>query len=239
MNVYAFIMTAFMYSNSIGLESSTSGSLQAATPAGAFAFGFVWNKWTLTGKYRYAYLVAVLFLLVANILYFLVEKYKSNQTTALILLIAGRVCLGIGGARLMTRKFIVQCVKPWALTKYTAILVFMSQAGICLGPGINSFLMYAKPSTFVGVPVQQWNIYSLMCIFIYAALFVVFVIFFQGEPEVKKKEKDKSKPILQKIVIYNPQNDIELSIAQPSQKAVALNGSSYFKLGNSSGPTSS
>lgn len=78
MNVYAFIMTAFMYSKSIGLDSSTSGSLQAASPAGAFISGFIWNKVTLRNQYRYPYLIAVFFLIVANILYFIAEKWRTD-----------------------------------------------------------------------------------------------------------------------------------------------------------------
>lgn len=50
-----------------------------------------------------------------NLFYYLAEtiKYKSNML-AIIFLIIGRAFIGIGGARLITRKFLAINVEIWA-----------------------------------------------------------------------------------------------------------------------------
>lgn len=114
--------------------------------------GFVFNYLTKSNKYRFIYFLSLSFLISGNLLYYLSETVKENHSkgAGLIVLIIGRMMFGVGGSRLVTRKFLAINVEIWAQSKYSAIFVAMSALGMTFGPGLSSFLEYIPEGTFIG-----------------------------------------------------------------------------------------
>lgn len=125
-------------------------------------------------------------LTVANFLYFSAEALKANKTLAIICLMLGRGLIGVGGAKLLTRKFVAINVEPLALTKYSAILVGINAIAICVGPGLASMLRFER-FKFLGLfPVTLFNAFSFIYVFLCFSFFLLFYFFYVGYDEEKE-----------------------------------------------------
>ena len=184
LNYYGLAQTSPSYSSALNLQPSLSGVLQAASPAAAIFFGFFINCITKT-KYKGPYILCLAMLFVGNFLYFIAKSVGDiNQTSGLILLIAGRMIFGSGGSRLMTRKFIAINIPSQYQSKYSTYLVGFSALGITLGPGIASVLEYVPNYSFdidtFTVQITTYNVFSLAFFGVWLILFFFFLFFFKG-----------------------------------------------------------
>ena len=188
LNYYGMAQTSPDYSKSLGLQKSTSGVLQAASPLAAVFFGFIINCITKR-KYRFPYLLCLCMLTVGNFMYYIAETVgKSNQAGGLVLLVLGRMIFGSGGSRLMTRKFVAINVPFQFQSKYSTYLVGFSALGITLGPGFSSVCEFVNPTKIAGTYLETFNILALVFFFIWAFLVVFFAIFFKGYDVAVEKE---------------------------------------------------
>lgn len=195
LNYYGLAQTSPDYSKALNLGASTSGVLQAASPAAAIFFGFFINCITKT-KYRFPYLMCLCMLFIGNFLYFIaVSVGGESQTWGLVCLIAGRMIFGSGGSRLMTRKFIAINVPSIYQSKYSTYLVGFSALGITLGPGISSVFEFIPNTSFklgtFNVMVTTYNILSLVFFLVWLAFFFFFIVFFKGYDVVVEKNLEE------------------------------------------------
>jgi len=218
MNNYGLAMTSYLYARSLELDSSISGIIQACTPGGSFFFGFWINYWTKSNRYKIPYITVLTMLFVANLLYFLAETYtEENSSKALIMLIVGRVLMGMGGARLMTRKYVAINVQVWALTKYSAILTGITAVGMCFGPGISALIEFAKPSMIGDAKLEIYNIFAFMFMFIWGVMIFIFLFLFKGYDDTKeqiKEFKEINTPSQVDQVLKIEQIDLQKNLSQ-------------------------
>lgn len=108
-------------------------------------------------------------LIVGNLFYYLTEtvKVNINNSAGLIFLIIGRICIGVGGMRLVTRKFMAINIEVWAQSKYSAMLVAATALGMTIGPGFSSFTEFIPEGTIIGTQVRKHNVFSLILFFIW------------------------------------------------------------------------
>ena len=218
MNIYGLAMTSYLYARSLKLDSSISGVIQACTPGGSFIFGFWVNYWTLSNRYKIPYITVLTLLLIGNFLYFLAETYsETNSTKALVILVIARVLIGLGGARLMTRKYIAINVQVWALTKYSAVLTGITAVGMCFGPGISALIELAKPSMLGDAKLEIYNIFAFMYIFIWSAMIFLFLFCFKGYDKTKdemKEFKTLNTPSQAEQVLQIEQFEVQQNLSQ-------------------------
>lgn len=218
MNIYGLAMTSYLYARSLELDSSISGIIQACTPGGSFIFGFWLNYWTQSNRYKIPYITVLTMLFVANLLYFLAETYTDdNSSKALIMLIVARVLMGIGGARLMTRKYVAINVQVWALTKYSAILTGITAFGMCFGPGISALIEFAKPTMIGDAKLEIYNIFAFMFVFIWGVMIFIFLFLFKGYDDTKeqiKEFKEINTPSQVDQVLTIEQIDLQKNLSQ-------------------------
>lgn len=116
-NYYGLASTSAGYTKSLKIDAGLSGVIQAATPIAAICGGFIFNYLTKANKYRKIYFLSLSFLIFGNFFYFIAETvaYETgNELGGLIILVIGRMTFGIGGSRLVTRKFLAINVDVWA-----------------------------------------------------------------------------------------------------------------------------
>lgn len=194
-NNYGFSMTAYLYAKSLKLDTSISGVIQGVTPAVAIFWGVCINFWTQSNNYYPPYITILVMLILANLLYYLAETYaETDSTKGVIILVAARVVMGIGGARLLTRKYIAINVQEWALTKYSALLTGMTAAGMCLGPGLSALVEYAEPVNIGDTKLAPHNMLSFLFIFIWGVVTVIFIFFFKGRDTSQIQSKNSKEP---------------------------------------------
>lgn len=177
---YGLALTSYLYSEDLGINKSLSGILQAVTPLAAVMFSFVLNYITLNNRYRYPYFISLTLLFSGMLLYYLAHTFNENKSEGLIILVIGRVLFGMGGARIMTRKFIAINVDVGSQSKYSSILVSISAFGICFGPGLSAVLQFANDTDMGATDLFDANILAFVFIFVFAILFILFIIFFKG-----------------------------------------------------------
>lgn len=101
-NYYGLFPTSTNYSISLGLSPEISGIISASTALGAWSSFFVYNYYTGNSYSFYVcYIYAMCFSVLGNTMYTIASRYSS-----VILLVAGRAFIGIGGARILSRKYI-------------------------------------------------------------------------------------------------------------------------------------
>lgn len=234
-NYYGLGQTSPDYTKSLDLPPSLSGILQAATPVAAIFWGFFINVITKT-KYRYPYILCLSMLIIGNLFYYLAETFKDNKSTALALLILGRMIFGMGGSRLMTRKYIAINVPFNFQSKYSTYLVGFSSLGITLGPGISSMLEFVKPTTVAGTSLTTFNILALFFFFIWVLVFILFLFLFKGHDKsiekqintMKKNEEELSQRFKDLHKLYSNLEDRKLkknlSMIQKSQQNFICSG---------------
>ncbi len=122
MNSYGFGPTEQDYTLSLGVDKAYTGYIQAAQPFFGVIGQVYLNYCTRDNKYRKTTLRVNVIFILGNISYFLTEFPKSNNTqnkmsiAGVVLLVIGRGLMCIGGARLMSRKFLSLNIQGWAQT---------------------------------------------------------------------------------------------------------------------------
>lgn len=140
-------------------------------------------------------------LFLGNLFYYLAESFKSNQNLGVAFLIFGRMIFGIGGSRLMTRKYLAINIEVWAQTKYSAIFVLMSSLGQTFGPGLSSILSFVPKTEIGNTTMTEYNIISFFFVIIWGLFFILFFIFFKGHD--KENNEENIRKIEYEEYIYN------------------------------------
>lgn len=147
------------------------------------------NYFTRDNKYRKTVLSVNVIFILGNVFYSLAENAKYfHQYLGVAFLVIGRGLLGIGGARLMSRKFLSINIQTWAQTQYSAIFVASTALGFTFGPGGQAFLMYVEPFEILGLKVEKHNIYSYLFIIILTVFLIIQIKFFIGHDNEKLNE---------------------------------------------------
>ena len=218
--LYGMAITSYRYLISLGIDSSISGALQAATPIGATIFSFFLNWYTNKRRYKMLYLICISLLMIGHLIYFLAEAVKSSSSAGMAMLVISRLLIGAGGARMMTRKYLNVFVAMWAQGTYQFIFVALTCIALCLGPGLSAALEYAVPTNGVedhvndGKIIKPWNVISFAFVFVYAILLVPFIFWFKGTDLDEKESKGSlntsdTQDSVTSCVSYTQQKDID------------------------------
>ena len=207
---YGLSLTSFIYAIALGVDQIISGTIQSVTPITAALFGFYLNYITLNNKYRNAYFLSLFLLIGGMILYYLAISFNDKEIIGIIILLIGRLLLGMGGARLMTRKFVANNVKLWAQSTYSTILVTISLISICFGAGISAILEFINETELGPTTIFEANVMAFMYIFVYIILFILFIFFFKGYDK-RKDSKNSLKRFNDTIIEFDTIGSYKIS----------------------------
>lgn len=210
MPYYGLALTASTYATALELQSSLSGILQAATPVAAILGGFLFNHITRLNRYRGPYFLSLSLMFIGMVLYYIPYTLREdNKALGIVLLVIGRMSFGIGGSRLMTRKYLAINVAIWAQSYYSTIFVAISALAMCFGPGIAAVLIWAGDVDMGPTDAYEGNIMAFMFIFVYAGLLILFIFVFDGYD--KKLDQKTSRLEFGDTFLNLNQNEFELS----------------------------
>ena len=117
MDSYGLSLTAQDYTDSLGIDSSLNGYIQAAQPLFGVIGQTYLNYCTRDNKYRKTAIAVNIIFILGNVFYSLAENAKFyHKYLGVAFLVIGRGLMGIGGARLVSRKFLSINVLTWAQT---------------------------------------------------------------------------------------------------------------------------
>ena len=107
--------------------------------------------------------------------------------------------IGIGGARLLPRKFIALYVIDTAKTKYASFFVLFSAMGLTLGehyfnfiinsikgPAIASLLYYVPNFTILHLEITEFNFPAWIMVFVWMGFLIIFILKFEDPNKTNK-----------------------------------------------------
>ncbi|OMJ69406.1 hypothetical protein SteCoe_32874 [Stentor coeruleus] len=182
-NFYILTLAAKDYSVYVGMDESFSGVLSAVNWAAAVSFTFVYSYWS-NFQYKLPTLVCSLFVVFGDFIYAFAYNYKSAS-----MLLLGRFLIGVGGARVINRRYIATYIKPRSRTVWNSAYVAGSIIGRGFGPIIGA-LLYDVDFEFLGFRMNGMTFPSIIMGIVWAIYSLMILVFFK-EPEIKKLSKDK------------------------------------------------
>ena len=216
-NYYGLSSTSSQYTESLGIDKGLSGILQASTPVAAIFGGFLINYLTAKNRYKYPYYMSLLFLFLGDLFYYSAESVKGWGTGYGVgALVVGRMMLGFGGARLMTRKFIAINIEVWAQSQYSAVFVLMSSLGETLGPGLSSVMSYVPDYELGVTSLRSFNIIAFVFMVIWGVGFLFFLMLFKGSDE---NSEENIRKIEYEEYLYN-QRQLEEDLINQNQQQI-------------------
>ena len=184
-NFYILTLTAKDFSLYVGMDEGFSGVLSAANWASAVVFTFVYSYWS-NYQYKLPTFVCALFVVLGDLVYVLAYPLKSPY-----LLLAGRLLIGVGGARVINRRYIATYVKPHARTAWNSAYVAGSIIGRGLGPFISSWLL-SVDFYISSIHINPFTSAPLLMALVWLLYAFAVLIYFK-EPEIQKKRENKEK----------------------------------------------
>lgn len=175
-NFYVLSITAGEYSDALDMPKGYGGIISGISWLAVVAIAFVYSYWS-NYNFKYPMLVTTGILLVGNILYFL--AYDLNAAYMLLL---GRLLIGLGGPRMIHRRYLSVYVTVKARTKWNTLYVFGTALGMSLGPFLAAQL-YQVHTTFLGLTVNKFNCAGLVMGCIWFVFFILVSTKFQEPPE--------------------------------------------------------
>ncbi len=175
--VYMFLYygnspTSGEYSHYLNIPYSMVGLLKAATPIAAFFATFAYS-WIMGKKYIWSYIISWASLTIGALLYYLARTFDS-----VIMIIIGRMLIGCGGGRVITRSYFATQVPYKEMAVWSSLLVASTSLSLTCAPGISSVLEYIPSFSILGAHTEKFNIFSLMTFFICLVLGSLFFVFF-------------------------------------------------------------
>jgi MFS family permease len=179
-NFYILGLAAKDYSVHVGMEESFSGTLSAVNWSSAVIFTFMYSYWS-NFTFRVPTIISAMLVVLGNLFYFSAYAFVSP-----LMLLLGRFMIGIGGARVLNRRYISTYVAPKARTFWNSAYVAGSIIGRGVGPICAAGLYYLNFSVF-GISINGMNSPALLMGLIWSVYFTLLIIYFK-EPKIVKKE---------------------------------------------------
>lgn len=180
-NHYLIVPSIFMFANDLGYSPAYAGLLLAMTPFSTSFYAIVTNYWT-RASFKYPLLLGIVSIIASNVLYI-----HAYQESSMFYLLLSRLLFGIGGSKVIHRKYIANFVQRARWTKYYQRLIFSSFLGMIMGPLVYLLMISANRNLLL-VP----NTYLLAAYFglgLFGLLFVVLLCFF-GSSSYSQREQN-------------------------------------------------
>lgn len=124
--------TSAVYIETLGGHKALAGLVIGCTPWAAMASTLLYSAWT-SHNFKHPLLFSGFCLCIGNLLYGLALHFKSIE-----LVLIGRIGVGLGGPRVINRRYIADVSPIAQRTAISATFVTLSAAGTAVGPGLSA-----------------------------------------------------------------------------------------------------
>ncbi|CAG9323071.1 unnamed protein product [Blepharisma stoltei] len=183
-NFYMLGVAAKEYSSALQMPESFSGTLAGVNWTSSVLCAFLYSFWS-NYQYKIPTAFCAFICAVGNLMYFLAYDLASP-----FWLFLGRIMIGVGGSRVINRRYISVYVPVNERTSWNAYYA----AGRVLGVAFGTFAaaeLYNVNSSFLGLTINGMN----SCAFVMGItwlLYFILTVFFFTEPEIIKIEKESA-----------------------------------------------
>lgn len=180
------------YISSLNSNGFMSGCVIAATHCAAIIFTFIYSNWT-NKSYRQPILFSCFIYFIGNLLYSLAGNFMSVGVMTM-----GRFFIGIGSARVVNRRYLIDHIDKDHILHYSHMYVIMTCAGNLLGPLLSVVLIislsgveYSFFGDWIRLNEFTWPVWICNLIWLVFTLFVI--LFFEERTTILKMKSHESK----------------------------------------------
>lgn len=181
-NFYLLSVAAKEYLSYLDMPESFSGFLTALNWGMAIVCGLLYSWWS-NYQFKIPTAFCAFIAAVGNLIYFM--AWDMNAVT---LLFIGRFLIGVGGPRVLNRRYILAYTSIRVRTRWTAFYISGTLLGMAIGPFLAACL-YTINTTIGGATVNGINSPALVMAIIWL-LYTVTTILWFVEPDIPKKLGD-------------------------------------------------
>jgi len=175
-NYYVVLPSSGAYCAALGQGAHFSGVVVGILPAAA-CLAAVAYSYATQYSYRLPLLVSAALCTVGNVLYGLALPANSIK-----LLLLGRVLVGMGGARVVNRRYIADHVDLEYRTEASAAFVASTALGMAVGPGIAAAIASLPPFQLLGLPANGLTLPGYGMVLLWMPFFAAVLFFFNEPP---------------------------------------------------------
>jgi MFS family permease len=182
MNCYIVQPTNASYIERLGSTPFLTGFVLAMTPLAAI-FSTFFYSYLCNSNYRVSFVISCLCFIIGNFLYSYADYVQSVWVMGI-----GRVFIGLGGARVICRRYLLEQVPKDLILHYSILYVGTVCIGmsagkyyLILGPGF-AILLHMLPDTMI--LQYNVNIYTYpgwFCLFLWILFFLCFLVMFHED----------------------------------------------------------
>lgn len=184
-NFYILALAAKDYSSHLGASQTFAGILSFATWISIVFCSFIYNYWTFF-QYKLPTVFCSFFMVIGNFTYYLAFTYNNID-----LAVFGRVLIGVGGARIINRKYINLYVNKAVVSNWNYFYLAGSIVGRGMGPILASSLYYIDYSSEY---INGLTAPALLMSVLWAVYTVLVMLYFQEPEKLASTENPDKKP---------------------------------------------
>lgn len=186
MNAFIVQPTNAQYLSHLNASPFLTGLVLSMTPFAAILSTFFYSQLVNTG-YKFPYFISCGCFVVGNLFYSLADYKKS-----VILMAVGRIFVGLGGARVVNRRYLLEQVPDRLILHYSLLYVIMISLGMAAGPGI-ALILYSIPD--YNIDKLYFNTYTnpgWFCLIIWMFFSFFFFSMYDDHTISLAKRKDEA-----------------------------------------------
>ena len=188
LNTTIVLATNSSYISSIGVSKFMTGIVLGCTHLAAIILTFYYSKWTNL-SYRQPLLFSCIAYLFGNLLYASAGKFGS-----IIPMMLGRFLIGVGSARVVNRRYLIDHVEPSYILHFSMLYVVMTSLGNVLGPLCSIFLLYFQEYEYQYFELSKYTWPAWVCFIMWIFVLSAVYIFFK-DPVIVKNEAEEAEAI--------------------------------------------
>jgi hypothetical protein len=175
------------YLTKLGVDPIYTGLIMGLTPLSAIISAVLFNKWSETCFKKPMIASCILFLL-GSLLY----SYAFDAQSVTMLAV-GRLFIGMGSARSLNRKYLIQYVDKTYLADYGIFYVRAGMVGLAMGPGISRLLMFIDDFSLLNISFNKVTSPGWLSFFISLILLILIIVLYSEPHDLEFKIHSRSK----------------------------------------------
>jgi len=207
-HTFLYIMNCFIvqptnseFLRKINYNPFLTGVVLSMTPLAAMISSIFYLNLKNFG-YKYTYSVSLSTFLLGNFFYSF-----ADYTESIIVMILGRILIGLGGLSVVNRRYIIEEVPDHLVQNYSLWYNMMLLIGMAAGPGAALFLQFVPEFTIGKVNVNIFTNPAIFCIILWIIFSIFFIFLFEEVQNQKNSYKISDADIINSLLLSNKECD--------------------------------
>ena len=201
MNCFIVQPTNSEFLRKINYNPFLTGIVLSMTPLAAMISSIYYSDLKNFG-YKFTYSVSLFCFVLGNFFYSF-----ADYTESIIVMILGRILIGLGGVREVNRRYIIEEVPDHLVQNYSLWYNMMLLLGMAAGPGAALFLQFVPEFTIGIININIFTNPGLFCTLSWGIFAIIFIFLFEEVQNQKNSYKMSDADLINNLLLNNKECD--------------------------------